>query len=59
MFSELQASRATKVVGGYDINHDEYIVSAYNQNFIDFTADVSRQDLVAFSDLEGDGYKPK
>ena len=58
MFSELQASPGNlRVVGGYDINHDEYIISAYNQNFIDFTADVSPdQDLVAFSDLEGDEF---
>ena len=58
MFSELQSNSGNlRVVGGYDINHDEYIISAYNQNFIDFTADVSPdQDLVAFSDLEGDEF---
>ena len=29
-----------RVVGGYDPNYDEYILSAYNQQVIDFTPDI-------------------
>ena len=29
-----------RVVGGYDPTHDEYVLSAFDQSFIDFTADV-------------------
>ena len=58
MFSDLAALPGkTRVVGGYDINNDEYILSAYNQDLVDFTADVlPNQDIMELGALEGDGF---
>ncbi len=40
-FNDLnEAEGEPRVVGGYDPNYDEYILSAYNQQLIDFTPDI-------------------
>ena len=63
MFEELnrvalnQFRTKVRVVGGYDLIHDEYVLSAYNEELFDFTPDVSvDQDIVPISDLEGDEF---
>jgi hypothetical protein len=58
MFRSLKdPTKKTRISGGYDIMHDEYILSAYNQEFVDFTSDlIVTQDEVSIDGLEGDGF---
>ena len=67
MFSTLLNSPGkTRVAGGYDAEHDEYIISAYNQNILDFTgsifvfqdnafpADTAGDEFIDFTTQQGD-----
>jgi hypothetical protein len=67
MFSTLLNSPGkTRVAGGYDAEHDEYIISAYNQNILDFTgsifvfqddafpSDTAEDEFIDFTTQQGD-----
>jgi hypothetical protein len=67
MFSTLINSPGkTRVAGGYDAEHNEYIISAYNQNILDFTgsilifqdnafpSDTAEDEFIDFTTQQGD-----